>query len=486
MKKSFTSTLVLAGVFALVFGWYMVWEKNLKPERDKKASEAKEIVQLDPKQLQELVIEREKLPEAGAKAGTPGKYETIRVKRINGRWTLVEPVSDPGDDAAIQNLATTLTTTKYDEILKEGVKDWAPYGLEQPKLKITGIVDQNTKASLWVGNDTPVGYSSYVRKADSDTLYQTAKAIRTAFERKIDDLRERRLINWVRADVAEVEIQGPGGEVIVKRGSGEDQWRLARQDAAADLGEWNKSLNAILELRATEFPSDKAANLSKFGLAKPHIRVELKKAGGAEKLQILIGKVKDKFYVKRADRDTVFEVSKEGIDKLERPASALIDRVVARFNRFSASRIRIEHTGTVGNEPKKETVELVKVGPDWTFTADQSKASQTKVETFLTTLQDMRLTDYTALPKAGPGMQIVVTEETKKDGKTESKDTIDLRFSSFDANTVLGTRTGFDRAFKIKLSDFKPIHLGKADFAESAKAANSEPSKTEAVKKPNS
>jgi hypothetical protein len=473
MKKQFSSTLVLTLVFVLLLGWYLLWEKKFRPEREKGKEAAKELIQLDSKELQEILIERAKLPAPGSKEakGLAVSYETIRVKRVNGHWTLQEPINDPGDEAGINNLASTLTSTKYDDIVQENVQDWKPYGLAEPQIKITAIKD-GTKTSLWVGADTPVGYGNYVRKPDSNTLYQTGRALRTAFERKIEDLRDKKLMNWTRTEVGEVEIHSPAGEVIVKHLLPDDKWLLARQDLPADENEWNKSLNAILEMRATGFASEKATDLSKFGLSKPTITAQFTKAGTGERLTFSIGRVKEKNYVKRSDRDTIYEVAKEGLDLLARSALVLADLNVARFNRFQAKRIRIEHPGSIGSGAKRESVELVKAGPDWRIESDPVfRVSPEKVDAFLTSLQDLKLTDFVPASKAPAAMKLVVIEEKTKDGKPFEFESVGLNIANLDGSFVLGSRSGLNKSFKIKLTDFRTINLGKGDFAEVQKEA---------------
>lgn len=472
MKKQFSSTLVLTFVFALLLGWYLIWEKKVRPEREKSKETAKELIQLDSKEIQEIIVERAKLPAPGSKEakGLAVAYETIRVKRVNGRWSLQEPVVDPGDEAGINNLASTLTSTKYDDIVQENVQDWKPYGLAEPQIKITAVKD-GTKASLWVGADTPVGYGNYVRKPDSNTLYQTGRALRTAFERKVEDLRDKKLMNWSRSDVAEVEIHSPAGEVIVKH-LPDDKWLLARQDLPADENEWNKSLNAILEMRAIGFASEKAKDLSAFGLSKPTITVQFTKTGSGERLAFSIGRIKEKNYVKRSDRDTIYEVSKEGLDLLARSALVLADLNVARFNRFQAKRIRIEHPGSIGSGGKRESVELVKAGPDWRIESEPIfRVSPEKVDAFLTSLQDLKLTDYVPASKAPAAMKVVVIEEKTKDGKPVEFESVGLNIANLDGSFVLGSRSGLNKSFKIKLTDFRTINLGKGDFAEVQKEA---------------
>lgn len=491
MKKSFSSTLVLTGVFLLVFGWYMVWEKRMRPDREKKQDEAKELIQIDANEVQEILVEREKLPAAGSKEakGESTAYETLRMKRTNDRWELVEPIADPGDDAAIANMATTATTQKYDTIIQEDVKDFKPYGLEPAKIKITIVKDQNNKGIIWLGNDTPVGYSSYARKPEAPILYQTNKALRTAFERKIDELREKKIVDWIRADVAEMEIKNGSTETLVRRSTNDETWNLARLDLPVDNGEWNKSINAVLELRATEFASDNPKDLAKFGLTNPHLTVTLTKSDGKTRFHLTYGKVKDKFYAKRDDRKTIYEVSKDSVAPLERPAKSLVDKTVVRFNRFQAKRVRIEHLGGA----KKESTELLKVGPDWTITGDApAKVNPQKMDGFLTTLQDMRLVDYGGTGAKNPFLRIVIFEDTSKDGKGEEKETASLSFAPIDGQTVAGSRSGLAKPFTIKMGDFKTINLGKADFTEAPKAAENSATDAKAngetapAKKPNS
>jgi hypothetical protein len=89
----FVANLSLCSAFGLVF--------NLGKESPSRTREeqrnCKELIQLDSKEIQEIIVELAKLPAPGSKEakGLAVAYETIRVKRVNGRWTVQDLLSIP-------------------------------------------------------------------------------------------------------------------------------------------------------------------------------------------------------------------------------------------------------------------------------------------------------------------------------------------------------------------------------------------------------
>jgi hypothetical protein len=117
-------------------------------------------------------------------------------------------------------------------------------------------------------------------------------------------------------------------------------------------------------------------------------------------------------------------------------------------------------------------VELVKTGPDWRIESEPVlRVSPEKVDAFLTSLQDLKLTDYVPASKAPAAMKLVVIEEKTKDGKPVEFESVGLNIANLDGSFVLGSRSGLNKSFKIRLTDFRTINLGKGDFAEVQKEA---------------
>ncbi len=479
MKKSFRSTLILLGVFIALIVWYQVYEKKIKPKRTEAEEKIKEIFTLSKDDIQEIEIDRLTTPPPDtAPPGTApisNEYSKIRLKLAGKDWNLVEPVQDGADAANANSLVSTLTGTKQERVVDEAPKDFQQYGLTTPLFKITARKGGAEKAeSLKVGSNTPTGFSSYLQIGDSPKVYRVSRALRTAVDKPVKEFRNKSIVNWTRADVTVVEIQAGKENIVMSRPTADkEEWDLAREHIPADTTEWNKTLNGLLEVKATEFAAENEKNLAKFGLSSPSARIQLKGKDN-KKLGIRIGKTKDKTYLVRDDRPIVYEVDKDILAKVETKAEKYRSMRLANFNRFDVKRIKLERG--------KETIELLKEDKTgWTFpTEPNTKINPSRVDTLLTQLQDIKISRYLApsSPKVAAS-QLTIRLFEKKEEK--EKEQVNLLFGKAQGKLIPANRSDLDLSFLLSEDDFKKLNLQSKDFIKT-EDKKEEPTKVETKK----
>jgi hypothetical protein len=456
MKKSFNHTLVLLGVLVGLLAWYVFYEKKFKPAQDEKESQAKVLIPTPFASVQELQVSQ--------KDGD--KYRELRFKKAGTDWNIISPVEDLAEPGAVSGMVTTLTSTKYERIVEEKPTDLEAFGLKQPKLKLSARVDSNTAPEeVWVGNDTPDGIGVYAKVATKDTVYKVPSVLRTTFDKPIADYRNKKVLGISRADVSELEIRNTSESFTLKKDPS-DNWLLTRDGIPAASLEVNKTLNAAIDLQATGFASDKPGkDLSQWGLSTGGVSVLFKKKDGQSLL--LLGKVKDKFYAKRSDKEVVYEISKDLFEKVGRPSKEYRDLKLAMFNRFEVKKIRVEHP--------PESFELVKENADWKIANDAAaKVDTAKVDDFLTRLQDARVSAFLSPNDKVKQPSLTVTLTERKGGN--ESETVTLSVAKPVSGKSIATRKGFDKGLSITEADFKKINAFKQEFlaAEPAKDAKAE------------
>lgn len=487
MRKSFTTTLVLTGVCLLLLVWYLAYEKKIRPQAKETEEKAKQLVTLTQDQIQELEIERvTNAPPEGQAApeGWKPEYQKVTLRKTGGDWHIGTPLQDAADNATIASMVSALTTTKQDRVIDEHPKDLAQFGLKEPLIRARAKKDASSPAQgVDIGSNTPVGYNSYVKTTGGDAVYRAPRSLRSAFDKPLKDLRNKSILAGVaRGDVVEVEIQAGKENVILKKEENRDEWTLARDGIPADVGEWNKTFNAVLDVRATEFP-DAGSPLKEFGLASPAARVYFLKKDKV-KVGLALGRSKDKSgkehtYAKRDDKDTIYEVDKDVLDKATRPAAAYRSLQLAKFNRFDVQRIRVEHGA--------DSFELVKDGTKWTVPADPKlNVDGAKVDTLLTRLQDTKIDKYLGekAPKLGAADRAVVVRLYEKKAtpppadsknpaaaKPEDQEKVALTFGKPRNKSVVVERSDLAVPVTIKETDFRQLSIQKQDFAQAEKPA---------------
>ncbi len=482
MKKSVNGTLILFGVFAILLGWYLIFEQKVRPERDKKQEDAKHLVQLDRESIQELEIERLKAPSAADKASPDAsKYEVYRLKKTGADWNLVTPVDDEADSATMGTLLAAFTSTQSERTVDENPKDLAPFGLKEPILKVRARKDSSSPwTEVRVGGDTAVGFNSYVQMGDKPAVLTASRNLKASFDKDPSALRNKKLFKISRGDINSLEVQTPRETFVLAKGEGED-WLLARQGLPADAGEVNKTLNAIVEAKAKSFADDTGKQTAKFGLSKPAATAIVTVGREKKKVTLFLGrlsipKMGDLYYVKDSEKAAIAEVEKELPERLLKPAADYRNLQIAKFNRFTVTKIRVEH--------KKEPVELVKKGNDWQVPGDTAfTVDGAQVDTFLTNLQDSKATDFIPMKTAQSDLkspELVVRLFEKEGDKEVEKHTLTFgrRF-----NKIVASRTGLDLAMQIKVDDYMKLNLAKPDFAKKPEK-KAEQKKPEDEKKP--
>lgn len=454
MKKSFHSTLILLAVFAGLVTWYLVYEKKIKPAQTEKEENAKVLLSMDRDAVQELTIQQRQGDEKS------DKYRTLRFKKAGADWNIVEPLQDAAELGAASGLVSTLVSVKQDRVVDEKPASLEPFGLAHPKLKISARKDSSSPpVEIWVGNDTPTGSSVYAKVVGSDAVYRAPQTLRTSFDKDVTEYRNKKILSLSRTDVKEMEVRLGGQSFVLQRVDGSEKWTLARERLPANDTEVNKTLNTVLDMRATAFAHDKATDLAKWGLAPAAVTLTFKKADG--QALVSFGKVKDKFFAKRGDTSVVYEIPKDVYEKVSRPATDYRDMKVANFNRFDVKRVKVEHG--------PDSYELVKETAEWKLASDpNARIDTSKVDDYLSRLQDAKVAGYTGADRKPKNPDLVIHLFEKK-GDKESE-TVTLKIAKpAGKQPAVGSREGLDSAFTLDEPEFKKLNAFKQEFLANEK-----------------
>lgn len=463
MRKSFQTTLILVALLGGLCAWFFYYEQKVRPEKTKIEEVGKQFTSYEVKDVQEIELTR--IPgvdlettEAAAKPVDLSKKETVKLKKVGGEWFVTSPVEAPADDYVVEGMVTALTQNKQERVVDEKPADPAMYGLKDAFVTVTVKKESNSPGeTTYLGKNTPVGTSLYARSGTNPAVYRAPRALRTALDKDLKTIRRKALITTSRFDVTEVEIApAQGTSTVVKKGE-RDQWTLVKNDFPADGGEWNKTLTAILELKAVDYPAENPPNLSQYGLKPASFTVTVQTGTGekAKRTQLFLGKAGKKFYAKTGDKPIVYEVEKDIFDKASRPWTDYRTMALATFDRFNVKRIKLERG--------KDTLEFLKENNAWNIPLEPTQQiDSAKVDTLLSALQDTKLVKY-ADGKSGIGApSLVVRLYEKKDDK-EIESAV-LMFAKPSGKEVLASRQGLKTPFFVKAEDLSKINRAKASF----------------------
>lgn len=264
-----------------------------------------------------------------------------RFELHEGEWQLVEPIRFPAD-SALEQLAGALARMTSESIFEQPQPD-VEYGLDDENARIVRFGGEGGERELRFGADTPIGSEVYARTGDSPSVYTLARYRVTAFERNLVELREKKILDFDRSAVQEIEASWPGGRVRLAReaperseGEGEEEvpvqiarWRLrAPLDARADDEAIDRLLSTLAYLRADDFVDEPGAE-QRDALDPPDFEVVLRSEAGSRRLALSRPSADGLRRWVRAEAATLFAIGADRITDFPR------ETVAYRYRRLS-------------------------------------------------------------------------------------------------------------------------------------------------------
>lgn len=317
-----------------------------------------------------------------------------RVERRDGAWRLVEPVDFPADAFAVDGIASSLV-----QLASE-----ATYADPQPPT-VYGLGDGAREIAFGAGGEehririgakTPMGGNTYVSVSGSDAVH-TVRSYRTsALDKRLDDLRDKRIVSFETDAVERMSVRWPEGGVLLEREDG--AWRMREPvEGPADAGGIQSALSNLSFLRASGF-EDAPPSDAETGLDHPDLAIELwlapeKEGGEARHLSLAIGSAQpsgDRLV--RAGAPTLFRVPAARIDDYPRKVAAWRAKDLAHFSAGDARSLEMDFRDASGS-PVRVTATRA---DDGTWSSEPETIESDRIRSIVDELSRLRARDILA------------------------------------------------------------------------------------------
>ncbi|HWP64989.1 MAG TPA: DUF4340 domain-containing protein [Candidatus Limnocylindria bacterium] len=343
----------------------------------------------------------------------------IELEKADGHWRLVRPIAAPADDTAVSTVVSTIVGSEVQKTIDELPKNLADFGLEKPDPLVRVVAGERTLPEVKFGRTTAVGGKAYAQRGDEPTILLVPSSIRFGLDKQVDDLRDKRLVDFKDDAVTKVTITR-GNQVVALTKTKDDDWTVDPGGHPADLTEVRSYLSSLRSTRALGFADDAPADLATYGLDAPQLRVALYTGGDTPAQELLIGgdtteKDQKRLYAKRADRPGVVTVGEWTMRSLDKTVGQLRDKTLLAFDAADVGRIALERSDGQG------FVAIRGEGAAWTIEGGGTARSAV-LQRFVDDTRDLRGSDVAAEPAGdlvafgldAPALRITVTG---KDGK---------------------------------------------------------------------
>lgn len=299
----------------------------------------------------------------------------FEAKRIEEGWEIVSPVVFPGDSVNLDAIASTLANLTSEAAIDSPSKPEI-YGLGTAARSVSfRTADQ--EFVLGIGAEAPVGGDVYISRGASESEVLTVTAFRVnSFDRKLDVLRDRRVLNFDRTSVRRVVVGWPEGAMTLAREG--ERWTITHPTdlvGRADTKAIDDLLSDVAFLRAEGFV-DEDQHVTEGDVAEPYftLRLELE-AGEGQPLEVGLRVMADRrgedFLVRGGHLGALYRVPATRIEELPRGYFAYRFKELSNFEvaQVHAFELEFARDGEASSlEPVRARVE--RAGAGWKASGD--------------------------------------------------------------------------------------------------------------------
>ena len=316
--NAFGRTIAAVGVAAGLFGYIHFVESKKEPKTDATSSTKEKVFTgLDTLKVTSFVLRK--------RGG-----ESVSAEKKNGAWMLVSPQEVQADAGEIGTLLDGLQNLQVDEIVDENAKDFAPFGLSEPKVSVSLTAEGAARPYEFdLGDSVPAGSGLFARVPGSPRLFTVSSTLENTLGKSAFELRDRAVIKVKKDDIRSFELVEKGRSAFkLSRGAeGEDDWKIdAPLETRAARWSADSFLGLIESLRMEKIAAENASpkDLAKFGLGKAARRVVLG-MGEGQAVTLEVGrKTEDgKFYARDAASNLIAIIPAAVADDLDKGLKGL-------------------------------------------------------------------------------------------------------------------------------------------------------------------
>ena len=369
-----TSVVALLVLLALV-GFYLYDERYLGPTREKSEAQKNRVwTNVEPVDVEEVTLTR--------------KDDVVRLRRTADGWEILEPIKARAAVAPVQDLVTTLVTTKMDREVASTPSGLAEFGLDAPPAKVAlTLKGRGEPLRLSLGGKNPTGVWVYAMKPEAGGVIVVSETLFRDVTKPLADFRDRTVLAFDRKSLTGFEIATAENVVGVEPADG-NTWKITKPTALpADAETVSDFLDKLQFAKVKEFVADAPPSLEPYGLDRP-IRLALTVGKDKERAtrELRFGRVdaaKKGVYAMRPGESAVLLLNEDLWTALPKNVAALRDKTVVAFDREKLEKLEIESP--------KGTVTLARDGENWKITAPQPlPADSSVVGTLLFQIRELK------------------------------------------------------------------------------------------------
>ncbi len=395
----FRGTLVLLLICAALGAFVYFYEIKGGEQREKKKQETDRLWKVESASIQQIDLI------------TPQEHLTA-VRKGDKEWKITAPRAVDADSDELNRIASSAAEITRESVLETNAKDLARFGLEPPQLTLRIKTKEGKEYEVRYGENNPTGNSTYATMPGSKDVMLVASYTASSFRKKLDDLRNRAVLNFEQYETNSLDLKSDQGDVQLAKEN--DKWWLqGKQHWAADSSAVSGVLSTLSSSRLKEFFDGNPDDYTTLGFDKPLVDVRLTFGKDRAIKHLTVGLEKSKLVMKGQkppkteaakkpdqkkgatetssselylardeSRPELFFVDKEFVDKLLKGPADFRDKALASFQRWDIDSVSLTNAKGTFTFAKTEG------GGDWVLGDSKKKAKWDVVNGILDALEN--------------------------------------------------------------------------------------------------
>jgi hypothetical protein len=389
--------LIIAALVLLVLVALLSWSNRHKAEESAKpsADTPPAILKLDEAAIHGIELK---------KKGAP---PILLAKATSGEWRIDRPEPLRADQTTVSSLLSTLSNLNSERVVEDKATNLGTYGLAAPALEVNLTEKDGRSEKLLLGDDTPASSGVYAMLAGNARVFTLANYNRSAIDKSLSDLRDRRLLPASADKISRIELLREGQDL--EFGRNKDAWQIlkprplrADSTKVADLA--RQLTDAKMDLTSS---GQKDAD-SAFRKGSEVTRARITDEAGTHEL--VIHKNKDTYYAKSDAVAGIYQVDAELGKAMDKSLEDFRNKKLFDFGYDQPNKIELRNGG--------KYYSLARSGPGETWLLNGKKMDLESVDSLISKLRDLSAEKFV---ESGFSSSAIEARVTSDDGKRTEK-----------------------------------------------------------------
>jgi Domain of unknown function (DUF4340) len=239
----------------------------------------------------------------------------IEASKQSQQWRLTKPSAALASGDAVDSLLGAVSGATMLSVASEKPDNLARYGLVNPTITFTATDGKGAQSTLLLGKKDGDAY--FARDVSRPTVFRVSDDLYKKLSEKFSDLRDKKIVHIVSADVQAIEVRDSNGSLSLSRKKqSPDDWVFDSPPDQKGKTAWSwKILDPLTSLTAEEVIDHPPPNLLALE-AKPEVTAVLTGKDG-KMLTVKISKASGDFaYAQVSDSRSLYKIKKDSVDAL--------------------------------------------------------------------------------------------------------------------------------------------------------------------------